>query len=162
MRRHGGQTTGVSISEDEAGIRALIESGSPFARTLAPHVVSLGDGEVDIEADVPATLNNHMGGPHAAALFGLAETAAAGIVVSVFEDLVGSGAIPMVKSAEIVYTAVAYGHVTAHATFTGDQAGVRASYEQRGVAVFPVEVTVATADGGETAHMHAQMALKRY
>jgi acyl-coenzyme A thioesterase PaaI-like protein len=152
----------VSISEDEAGIRALIESGSPFARTLAPHVISIGGGEVDIEATVPPTLNNHMGGPHAAALFGLAETAAAGIVVSVFEDLVGIGAIPMVKSAEIVYTQVAYGHVSAHATFTGDEAGVRSSYAQRGVAVFPVEVTIANADGAETARMRAQMALKRF
>jgi acyl-coenzyme A thioesterase PaaI-like protein len=151
----------VAISENEAGIRALIESGSPFARTLAPHVISVGAGEVDIEADVPATWNNHMGGPHAAALFGLAETAAAGIVVSVFEDLVGSGAIPMVKSAEITYTSVAYGHVSAHASFSGDEAGVRSSLEQRGVAVFPVDVTISNADGVETARMTAQMALKR-
>jgi acyl-coenzyme A thioesterase PaaI-like protein len=152
----------VSTSENEAGIRALIESGSPFARTLAPHVISVGDGQVDLEADVPATWNNHMGGPHAAALFGLAETAAAGIVVSVFEDLVGSGAIPMVKSAEIVYTSVAYGHVSAHATFEGDEAGVRLSLDQRGVAVFPVDVSISNADGLETARMRAQMALKRY
>jgi acyl-coenzyme A thioesterase PaaI-like protein len=152
----------VSTSENEAGIRALIESGSPFARTLAPHVISVGDGEVDLEADVPATWNNHMGGPHAAALFGLAETAAAGIVVSVFDDLVGSGAIPMVKSAEIVYTSVAYGHVSAHATFVGDEAGVRLSLDQRGVAVFPVDVSISNADGLETARMRAQMALKRF
>ena len=150
----------MTDSEDEAGIRTLIESGSPFARTLAPHVVSLGNGRVDLEVDVPPNLNNHMGGPHAAALFGLAETAAAGIVVSVFEDLIILGAVPMVKSAEIVYTHVAYGHVKAHAEFAGDEAGVRASYDQRGVAVFPVEVTVTTDDGTETARMHAQMALK--
>jgi acyl-coenzyme A thioesterase PaaI-like protein len=152
----------VSISENDPDLRALIESGSPFARTLAPHVISVGAGVVDIEADVPSTLYNHMGGPHAAALFGLAETAAAGVVVSVFEDLVGSGAIPLVKSAEIHYTSVAYGHVSAHAAFTGDEAGVRSSLEQRGVAVFPVDVTISDADGIETARMTAQMALKRF
>ncbi|MCU1593977.1 MAG: hypothetical protein JWO12_1369, partial [Frankiales bacterium] len=48
----------------------------------------------------------------------------------------------------------------AHAVFAGDEAGVRASYDQRGVAVFPVEVTVSTSDGTQTARMHAQMALK--
>ena len=149
-------------TEDEAGIRALIEAGSPFARTLAPHVISVGADGVGLEADVPATLNNHLGGPHAAVLFGLAETAAAGIVVSVFEDLVGIGAIPMVKSAEIVYSRVAYGHVTAHATFTGDAPGVRDCFEQRGVAVFPVEISIAGSDGEQTAHMVAQMALKRF
>jgi acyl-coenzyme A thioesterase PaaI-like protein len=152
----------VSTSENDVGLRALIESGSPFARTLAPHVLSVGAGRVDLEADVPPTWNNHLGGPHAAALFGLAETAAAGIVVSVFEDLVGSGAIPMIKSAEIIYTSVAYGHVSAHATFSGDEAGVRNSLEQRGVAVFPVDITITNTDGLVTARMTAQMALKRF
>ena len=149
-------------SEDLAGITTLIESGSPFARTLGPRVVSVTEGEVELAVDVPASLNNHMGGPHAAAIFGFAETAAAGIVVSVFEDLVGIGAIPMVKSAEIDYSQIAHGPVTAHATFTGDEAGVRASFELRGVAVFPVDVIVSTADGTQTAHLHAQMALKRF
>jgi acyl-coenzyme A thioesterase PaaI-like protein len=150
----------VIDSEDLAGITTLIESGSPFARTLGPKVVSVTEADVELSVEVPAGLNNHMGGPHAAAIFGFAETAAAGIVVSVFEDLLIIGAVPMVKSAEISYTQIAHGPVTARATFRGDEAGVRASFEQRGVAVFPVEVTVSTADGVETARMHAQMALK--
>jgi acyl-coenzyme A thioesterase PaaI-like protein len=151
----------VIDDEDLAGITTLIQSGSPFARTLAPSVISVTDDEVELRADVPPTLYNHIGGPHAAALFGVAETAAAGVVLTVFEDLVAIGAIPMIKSAEIVYNQITHGTVTTRARFTGDAEGVRASYELRGVAVFPVEVTISGQDGKQTARLLAQMALKR-
>lgn len=146
----------------DADLTEVIETGSAFARTLGPALVSLGGGEVVLRVEAPETLHNHVGGPHAATLFGFAETAAAGVVVSVFEDLFRAGAVPLIKSAEIVYTAIATGPVTATARFAGDESGVRASMAERGVAVFPVEITVATADGTETARMHAQMALKRF
>jgi acyl-coenzyme A thioesterase PaaI-like protein len=152
----------TSLSDlSDADLTEVIEKGSPFARTLGPTLVSLAPGQVVLEVEAPETLHNHVGGPHAATLFGFAETAAAGVVVSLFEDLVRDGVIPLIKSAEIVYTAIATGPVTATARFTGDEDGVRGSIAERGVAVFPVEITVATADGTETARMHAQMALKR-
>jgi acyl-coenzyme A thioesterase PaaI-like protein len=140
----------------------LIERGSAFARTLGPTLVSLEDGEVVLDLDAPETLHNHVGGPHAATLFGFAETAAAGVVVSVFGDLVGDGAVPLIKGAEISYSAIATGRVRATARLVGDPAGVRQSYAERGVAVFPVDISIATADGTETARMRAEMALKRF
>lgn len=146
---------------DPAGVATLIASGSPFARTLAPTVVSVGPTEVELHADVAPALANHLGGPHAAALFGVAETAAAGVVLAVFEDLVATGAVPMIKSAEISYAQVTYGTVRCRARFAGDADGARASYALRGVAVFPVEVTISGGTGGPTAHLLAQMALKR-
>jgi acyl-coenzyme A thioesterase PaaI-like protein len=149
----------IAADDDLTG---LIEGGSPFARTLGARLVSVGGGSTVLSVQAPESLNNHVGGPHAATLFGFAETAAAGVVVSVFTDLVQAGAIPLIKSAEIVYTALALGPVTASARFTGDEAGVRESVAQRGVAVFPVEIVIAMADGTETARMHAQMALKQF
>ena len=139
-----------------------IEAGSPFARTLGPTVSSYGGGAVVLDLVAPESLYNHVGGPHAAALFGFAETAAAGVVVTVFEDLVQSGAVPLIKGAEIGYSTIAKGPVRATATFAGDEDGVRASVAERGVAVFPVDISIATADGTETARMRAQMALKRF
>ncbi len=140
----------------------LVESGTPFARALGCRLVSLSDGEVVLALTAPENLLNHVGGPHAATLFGLAETAAAGVVVSLFEDLVGAGGVPLIKGAEISYLAIAQGPVTATARFAGDAVGVRASFASRGVAVFPVDVAIATADGVHTAQMRAQMALKQF
>jgi acyl-coenzyme A thioesterase PaaI-like protein len=151
----------VTSPQDDTDLTDLVEGGSPFARTLGARVVSLGGGESVLELDAPESLHNHVGGPHAATLFGFAETAAAGVVVSLFGDLVRDGVVPLIKSAEIVYTAIAQGPVTARATFVGDEGGVRGSVAERGVAVFPVEITVSTVEGTPTARMHAQMALKR-
>jgi acyl-coenzyme A thioesterase PaaI-like protein len=145
-----------------ADLKDLVERGTPFAQTLGPRLVSMGGGEAVLEVEAPETLHNHVGGPHAATLFGVAETAAAGVVVSVFEDLVRDGAVPLIKSAQISYSAIATGPVTATARFAGDEAGVRASMAQRGMAVFPVEIAIAAQDGTETARMTAQMALKRF
>jgi len=140
---------------------ALVESATPFARTLGARLVSLTAGEVVLALTAPESLLNHVGGPHAATLFGLAETAAAGVVVSLFEDLVGAGGVPLIKGAEISYLAIAQGPVTATARFAGDAEGVRASFATRGVAVFPVDVALRTADGVHTAQMRTRMALKQ-
>jgi acyl-coenzyme A thioesterase PaaI-like protein len=140
----------------------MIERGSAFARTLGSTLASVDDGVVVLDLDAPESLHNHVGGPHAATLFGFAETAAAGVVVTVFQDLVGSGAVPLIKGAEISYSSIAQGPVRATARLAGDADGVRQSYAERGVAVFPVDITITTADGTETARMRAEMALKRF
>jgi acyl-coenzyme A thioesterase PaaI-like protein len=140
----------------------IIERGSAFARTLGSTLASVDDGVVVLDLDAPESLHNHVGGPHAATLFGFAETAAAGVVVTVFQDLVGSGAVPLIKGAEISYSSIAQGPVRATARLAGDADGVRQSYAERGVAVFPVDITITTADGTETARMRAEMALKRF
>ena len=145
-----------------ADLTPLMEGGTAFARTLGAQVRSASPEQVVMSVDAPAELHNHVGGPHAATLFGLAETAAAAVILTVFEDLFRAGAVPLIKSAEISYLAIATGEVTATARFTGDADGVRASMAERGLAVFPIEVSLATADGTECARFAAQMALKRF
>lgn len=140
----------------------LVEAGTPFAQLLGAKLVELGPRHAVLALDAPEALRNHVGGPHAATLFGLAETAAAGVLVTLFQDLVEDGCVPLIKGAEVSYRAIATGPVTATATFVGDEAGVRASVAERGVAVFPVDVALSTADGTETASVRAEMALKRW
>lgn len=144
-------------------LRARIEGGTAFARTLGATLSELADGAAVMRLDALPGLHNHVGGPHAATLFGLGETAAAAVVVSVFRDLVEDGVVPLIKSATIDYRAIATGVVTASAHLAGDgEDGVRESVATRGVAVFPVEVVFRReTDGVETGSMTAQMALKR-
>lgn len=138
-----------------------LEAGTPFAETLGCVLVEIGPGHAVLSLDAAHALHNHVGGPHAATLFGLAETAAAATIPTLFADLVQDGCVPLIKGAEISYQAIATGPVTATATFAGDADGVRASVAQRGLAVFPVEVVVTTADGTATATVRAEMALKK-
>ena len=156
----------MSLSPDLAelpeDLTPVMEGGTPFARTLGAQLVSRSADAVVMAVDAPVSLHNHVGGPHAATLFGLAETAAAAVILTLFEDLFRDGAVPLIKSAEISYRAIATGEVTATARFTGDEAGVRSSLASRGVAVFPVEVSLAVTDGTEVAVFTGQMALKRF
>lgn len=147
---------------DLEDLRSAIEGGTAFARTLGSELISLGDGAATLRLDAPESLHNHLGGPHAAALFGLGETTAAAVVVSVFRDLLADGVVPLIKSADIRYLAIATGPIVATARFGGEEDGIRESVGQRGVAVFPVEVTMRTETGTDCCAMTALMALKRF
>ena len=145
-------------------VAGVIHGAEGFVRTLGPQVVRSGRDEALLRLDAGPELHNHVGGPHAAAIFGLGETAAFALLLEVFGDLVEAGAVPLVKSAEIAYSAVVTGPVLATARLVGDdEVAVRASLGERGVAVFAVEVVFSREDdGGQTAVMTAQMALKRF
>ena len=148
---------------DSSTIAALIHGAGGFVRTLGPTVVRSSSDEALLRLDPGEELFNHVGGPHAAAIFGLGETTAFVVLLEVFGDLVEAGAVPLVKSAEIAYSAVATGPLLATGRLTGDAVAARASLGERGVAVFAVEVRFTReADGVETAVMTAQMALKRF
>jgi acyl-coenzyme A thioesterase PaaI-like protein len=148
---------------DSATIADLIHGAPGLVGLLGPRVVRSSPEEAVLRLDAGPELHNHVGGPHAAAIFGLGETAAFVMLLETFGDLVEQGAVPLIKSAEIGYSAVATGPLLATSRLTGDPVAARASLGERGVAVFPVEVVVSREDDGErTAVMTAQMALKRF
>lgn len=139
-------------------IPSLIHDNKGFAGTLGVRVLSTAPALLRLDAG--PELHNHVGGPHAAAIFGLGETAAFVELLSVFGDVVEAGAVPLVKDAQIGYSAIATGPLLAAAVLTGDEAGVRASMQERGRATFPVEVRFRReADDVETAVATYRMAL---
>lgn len=141
-------------------IPARIHDAPGFVGLLSPTVVSTSPALLRLDAG--PDLHNHVGGPHAAAIFGLGETAAFVVLLAVFGDLVEAGAIPLVKQAEITYSAVVIGPLLAAATLVGDEGGARASYADRGRATFPVEVRFRRdADDVETAVATYLMAVLR-
>ena len=143
-------------------VPALLHGAKGFVGLLAPRVQSsVREGAV-LRLDAGPELHNHLGGPHAAVLFGLGETAAFAVLLEVFGDLVESGrAVPLIKSGTISYSAIATGPLLATARLDGDEAGARASLDERGVATFDVEVLFRReTDDVQTAVMTARMALK--
>lgn len=147
---------------DSAAIADLIHRAPGFVHVLGPQVVRSSRAEALLRLDAGPDLHNHLGGPHAAAIFGLGETAAFVVLLEVFGDLVEQGAVPLVKSADIAYTAVATGPLLATARLVDDEAAARAALADRGTAVFAVEVVFAReSDGRQTAVMRPRMALRR-
>lgn len=141
-------------------ISALIHDAGGFVGVLRPQVLSADPALLRLDAG--PELHNHVGGPHAAAIFGLGETAAFVVLLQVFGDLVEAGAVPLVKDAQIGYSDIATEPLLAAANLTGDEEGVRASVAERGRATFPVEGRVRReSDDVETAVATYRMALLR-
>ncbi len=144
-------------------VAARLHEAEGFVGTIGPTVLQTGRDGALLRLDAGPHLHNHVGGPHAAVIFGLGETAAFAVLLEVFGDLVEGGAVPLVKSTQIAYTGIATGPLLAQAALAGDEQGARASYEQRGSASFPVEVVFRReSDDGETGRGTYQMALKRF
>ncbi len=140
-------------------IPGLIHGTPGFVATLAPQVLSVDPARLRLDAG--PELHNHLGGPHAAAIFGLGETTAFVVLLRVFGDLVAAGAVPLVKSSQIGYAAVATGPLLAEGTLTGDEASARDALAAKGRATFDVDVRFRReADDVETAVATYVMALR--
>jgi acyl-coenzyme A thioesterase PaaI-like protein len=142
-------------------IPALIHGADGFVKVLGPRVLSTEPALLRLDAG--PELHNHVGGPHAAAIFGLGETAAFVVLLQVFGDLVEAGALPLVKDAQIGYSAIVTGPLLAAASLAvGEEDGVRACVAERGRATFPVEVRFRREDDDvETAVATYRMALRK-
>jgi acyl-coenzyme A thioesterase PaaI-like protein len=141
-------------------VPALLHGAGGFVRTLGPRVLSSSREQTELRLDAGPELHNHLGGPHAAAIFGLGETTAFALLLEVFGDLVEAGAVPLIKSGQIDYREVVTGPLLAIGRLVDDEAAARASLAERGRASFDVEVRFRReADDVQTATMTARMAL---
>jgi acyl-coenzyme A thioesterase PaaI-like protein len=101
--------------------------------------------------DQPA-LHNHVGGPHAGALFTLGESASGAVVLAAFGEQLAR-AVPLAVRAEIAYRKLARGAVTATAVLGRPAAEVAAELDAGQRPEFGVTVTIECADGTVTAEM---------
>jgi acyl-coenzyme A thioesterase PaaI-like protein len=129
----------------------------PFAQTLNvafPEVGTDESGRVRVVAELPdnPAVHNHIGGPHAGALFTLGETASGAVVMASFGDQLGR-ATPLAVRAEIGYRKVAMGTVRATAKLGRPVADVLAELDAGARPEFPVEVELTTLDGTLTAQL---------
>ncbi|MEU0547757.1 DUF4442 domain-containing protein [Micromonospora sp. NPDC005979] len=142
---------------DSRQVAAGILQSVPFARTLGIEFVEVApeaDGGVRAVVrlpDTPAT-HNHVGGPHAGAMFTLGETASGAVVLAAFGQLLDR-AVPLAVRAEIAYRKLALGAVLATARLRRPASEVVAELEAGQRPEFEIEVEIATEDGTPTSAM---------
>lgn len=145
---------------DHDAIRTLMPELVPFVKTLGLEYLELGEGRAVLRLSDDTAFHNHVGGPHAGAIFTLAESASGAVVLGSFEDLLPT-VTPLAASATIAYTKLQKGPVTAEALLGRPAAEVRAELEATGKTVqFPIEVTMRDGDGTETSRMTISWALR--
>lgn len=155
-------TTLPRDAADDIDIARVFAEAPGFLRTLGPTLVALDDEQAVLRLDAGPELHNHVGGPHAAALFGLGELAAFALLLRVFGDEVKAGGVPFIKAGSIDYRALVTAPVLATATLAADLDAVRARFAERGSASFECEVVFRLESTGEvTTVMRPTMTLKR-
>ncbi|RKR89879.1 acyl-coenzyme A thioesterase PaaI-like protein [Micromonospora pisi] len=150
---------------DSRQIAAGMLDGVPFARTLGFEFVEIApDGAEGVRAtvrlpDSPAA-HNHVGGPHAGALFTLGETASGAVVLAAFGGLLDR-AVPLTVAADIRYRKLALGAVRATARLGRPVPEVISEFDGGTRPEFPVLVEIGTEDGELTAEMTVLWTLRR-
>jgi acyl-coenzyme A thioesterase PaaI-like protein len=149
----------MTIEQDFDTIRKGLSEAVPFSRTLRIEYLELTAERAVLRLPDAPDLHNHVGGPHAGAMFTLGESATGAIVVGSFADLLGSYT-PLAAGAQIRYRALAMGPVTAEATLARPAADVRADLERDGKARFDVDVVLRDEAGTTTGEMTVTWAFR--
>ncbi|MFI8086462.1 DUF4442 domain-containing protein [Kitasatospora sp. NPDC086009] len=133
-------------------IGQLLDSTVPMARTLKLEYLETTPERAVLRLPDQPEYHNHVGGPHAGAMFTLAESASGCIVLGAFSDQL-SRAVPLAVSAEISYKKLAMGTVTATAVLGRPAADIVAELDKGERPEFPVTVEITRADGAVTGIM---------
>ena len=123
-----------------------------MARTLCLEFGEITPDCAVVRLPDQADFHNHVGGPHAGAMFTLAESASGAIVLAAFGEQL-SRAVPLAVRAEIGYKKLAMGPVTATARLGRPAADVVAELDAGERPEFPVEVAITREDGAVTGEM---------
>jgi len=126
----------------------------PFAQTLGIEFIEVANDADGVRVvvrlpDSPAH-HNHVGGPHAGALFTLGETASGTVVLVAFAEQLDR-AVPLAVRAEISYRKLAMGAVRATARLGRPVAEIVAELDAGTRPEFPVYVEISTDEGVVTA-----------
>jgi Domain of unknown function (DUF4442) len=105
------------MTSDPAATEAL-RASTPFARTLGLEVISADSEHALLRLPAADGLANHVGGPHAGAIFTLGESAAATLMLQRFSGWLDR-AVPLAVGAQISWSKLARSAVTAFASADG-------------------------------------------
>jgi uncharacterized protein (TIGR00369 family) len=127
-------------------VGAFLLQTVPFAQTLGIVFDKVEDGYAVCRLPDRADLHNHVGGPHAGAMFTLAESASGAAMLTVFGDQL-SRAVPLAMGSRVRYLKLAMGEVVAEARLLGQREAVVAELDAGRRPEFDVQVEVKNADG---------------
>ncbi|MFJ8233428.1 DUF4442 domain-containing protein [Streptomyces sp. NPDC094448] len=140
------------MSADQKSVGELLAATVPMVRTLNLEFIEATAERAVLRLPDQADFHNHVGGPHAGAMFTLAESASGAIVLAAFGDQLHR-AVPLAVKAEIGYRKLAKGEVTATATLARPAAAVVAELDAGERPEFDVTVEIRRADGAVTGLM---------
>ncbi|QDQ10262.1 DUF4442 domain-containing protein [Streptomyces spectabilis] len=147
------------MSADQKSIGEMLAATVPMARTLKLEFLETTPERAVVALPDQAEYHNHLGGPHAGAMFTLGESASGAIVLAAFGAQL-SRAVPLAVSADIAYKKLAMGPVKATATLGRPVADVIAELDAGQRPEFPVAIAITREDGAVTGEMTVTWTLR--
>ncbi len=146
------------MTADATWVGAAMAQRVPWVRAAGITVEEATEQRAVARLPDAPDLHNHLGGPHAAMIFGLGETASGAVGLAAFGgggggDAVLKRATPLVVRSEIGYRRLARGPLTAVAVLDRAAADVRADLAAGRRPEFTVTVSITDAEDRETARM---------
>lgn len=145
---------------DFEGVKAGMPTLVPMVGTLNLEFLELDETTAILRMPNQQPFHNHIGGPHAGAMFTLGESASGALVLGSFADYLDR-VVPLAVEANIAYKKVAMGPVLATATMTRTVADILQELESGSRPEFRVDIDIATEDGTTTGQMYVVWTLKR-
>jgi acyl-coenzyme A thioesterase PaaI-like protein len=140
------------MSADRMSVGEMLAVAVPMARTHRLEFLETSPERAVVALPDRSDFHNHVGGPHAGAMFALGESASGAVVLAAFAEQLAR-AVPLALGAEIAYRRLATGRVTATATLGRPAAGILAELDAGRSPEFPVSVALRRADGAVTGEM---------
>ncbi|MBF8190504.1 DUF4442 domain-containing protein [Nonomuraea sp. K274] len=140
-------------------VGALLLQTVPFARGLGITYDFAAEGRAVCRLPDREDLHNHVGGPHAGALFTLAESASGAAMLSALGDQL-TRAVPLATTANVEYRKLAMGEVRAEARLLVSREEVVAALDAGERPVFDAVVDVTNGDGVVVAAMTVTWTLR--
>ncbi|MBW1603298.1 DUF4442 domain-containing protein [Streptomyces sp. JJ66] len=140
------------MSETQPSIGELLTATVPMVRTLNLEYVETTPERAVLRLPDQPEYHNHVGGPHAGAMFTLAESASGAVVLAAFVDQL-SRAVPLPVRAETTYKKLAKGPLTATARLGRPVAEILAELDAGARPEFPITVDITREDGDVTGDM---------
>jgi acyl-coenzyme A thioesterase PaaI-like protein len=141
-----------SMTFADTSIGEMLAATVPMVRTLNLEFLEVTPERAVLWLPDQPDYHNHIAGPHAGAMFTLAESASGAIVLAAFGDQL-SRAVPLAVRAEIGYKKVAKGPVTATATLGRPIGEVIAELDAGQRPEFPVSIAIQREDEAVTGEM---------
>jgi acyl-coenzyme A thioesterase PaaI-like protein len=145
---------------DYSAVAAGLSQAIPFNVHLGLETTTVAPDSGAVRLPDDEKLRNHVGSQHAGGLFSAGEAASGAAFVGAFLDIMGE-ITPLAESAEIAYTKLAKGEVTATARFGEDAEALKAKLNEEGRIRFPVEVEMTDAEGNVVAEMTVRWYVRR-
>ncbi|WP_055551372.1 DUF4442 domain-containing protein [Streptomyces sp. NBRC 110028] len=147
------------MSETPPSIGDMLAATVPMVRTLNLEFIEASAERAVVRLPDQPELHNHVGGPHAGAMFTLAESASGAVVLAAFGDQLRR-AVPLAVRAGIEYKKLAKGPVTATARLGRPAAEVVAALDAGERPEFPVRIEITREDGAVTGEMSVTWTLR--